>query len=336
MTYNSEVLADSPWGYWELPETSGTTLADSSGNSRTLTISGSPTLAQTGPFGSTKAVLFSTSTPYAGTSATFAQSTATVECWFYLSSTPSTDTTLVGLAASYHSSTFDKNLWVASDGKLYWYVFDTSVRILITTSSVPIGSWVHVVATVGAGGQEIYVNGVRDGYASGVTSSYTGAQNVFLHGSGYNSNRPTGDGGPVTIALPALYPTQLSSSRISAHYNAGVTPVSVTVPAATATAAAVAPTVSLTAGDLTLAVPAATVAAAMVAPQVQMASFFTAYTLDDNNSQALNIAVELSASLEVDAVPTAEPPGYAAATVRARRLSLVLPTPTLDSRGRPT
>lgn len=34
MTYPAEVLADSPWGYWKLDETSGGTFADSSGNGR--------------------------------------------------------------------------------------------------------------------------------------------------------------------------------------------------------------------------------------------------------------------------------------------------------------
>jgi hypothetical protein len=51
--YATAVLADSPWGFWKCDESSGTTLADSSGNSRPMTISGSgQTLAQTGPDGS--------------------------------------------------------------------------------------------------------------------------------------------------------------------------------------------------------------------------------------------------------------------------------------------
>lgn len=46
MSYLSEVLADSPLGYWRLDETSGTTLADSSGNSETGSYINSPTLGQ--------------------------------------------------------------------------------------------------------------------------------------------------------------------------------------------------------------------------------------------------------------------------------------------------
>lgn len=47
-TYESEVLADSPTGYWRLGESSGTTAADSSGNSNDGTYVGSPTLGATG------------------------------------------------------------------------------------------------------------------------------------------------------------------------------------------------------------------------------------------------------------------------------------------------
>src|SRR5690348_7032901 len=40
MSYSAEVLADSPLAYWKLDETSGTSAADSSGNSRTATYGG--------------------------------------------------------------------------------------------------------------------------------------------------------------------------------------------------------------------------------------------------------------------------------------------------------
>lgn len=42
--YSAAVLADSPLAYWKLDEPSGTSAADSSGNSRTATYTGGPTL----------------------------------------------------------------------------------------------------------------------------------------------------------------------------------------------------------------------------------------------------------------------------------------------------
>ena len=40
MSYDTEVLADSPRAYWKLDETSGSSFADSSGNSQTLSLTG--------------------------------------------------------------------------------------------------------------------------------------------------------------------------------------------------------------------------------------------------------------------------------------------------------
>lgn len=66
-----------------------------------------------------------------------------------------------------------------------------------------------------------------------------------------------------------------------------------------------------------------------------MTVHFTAYDADANHSQALNIGVEMSATLRID-LPAELPSLYSDSQIRARRLSLVMPTPTLDSRGRPT
>jgi len=62
MSYDSEVLADSPRLYWKLDETSGTTMADSSGNGRDGTASGSFTLNQPGPPGGRAIEITGTST----------------------------------------------------------------------------------------------------------------------------------------------------------------------------------------------------------------------------------------------------------------------------------
>ena len=48
MTYSAEILADNPYLYWRLGEPSGTTAADASGNGRTGTYQGGPTLGVTG------------------------------------------------------------------------------------------------------------------------------------------------------------------------------------------------------------------------------------------------------------------------------------------------
>jgi hypothetical protein len=66
MTYSSEVLADSPLCFLRLGEASGTTAADSSGNSHAGTYAASPTLGATGLIAgdSDTAVTFNGSSQY--------------------------------------------------------------------------------------------------------------------------------------------------------------------------------------------------------------------------------------------------------------------------------
>ncbi|RYD63047.1 MAG: LamG domain-containing protein [Verrucomicrobiaceae bacterium] len=61
------ILALSPYVYWPLNETSGTVIADASGNARNATLSGSVTLAQTGPDGGANAMTFIAGRVTAGT-----------------------------------------------------------------------------------------------------------------------------------------------------------------------------------------------------------------------------------------------------------------------------
>lgn len=55
-----------------------------------------------------------------------------------------------------------------------------------------------------------------------------------------------------------------------------------------------------------------------------------------SESVTVDQPVTVSVAIIYDAPVTPPPSTYTAAQVRARRLSLIMPTPTLDSRGRPT
>lgn len=55
-----------------------------------------------------------------------------------------------------------------------------------------------------------------------------------------------------------------------------------------------------------------------------------------SQSVTVEVPVALSVAIIYDPPVTAPPSLWTEAQVRARRLSLIMPTPTLDSRGRPT
>lgn len=89
------------------------------------------------------------------------------------------------------------------------------------------------------------------------------------------------------------------------------------------------------AGSPSLVGAQATVTHTANAGTVRLYHRLLAYDLDSNSSQALNIPVQISGVLVTDPVPVV-PSRHVEAKIRARRLSLVMPTPTLDSNGRPT
>ena len=81
-TYTTEVLADSPYLYWKLDETSGTTATDSSGNSRSGTYTNSPTLNQTALINEGKSVDFDGTNDYCKyTLPSNFTGSFTMECW---------------------------------------------------------------------------------------------------------------------------------------------------------------------------------------------------------------------------------------------------------------
>lgn len=109
--------------------------------------------------------------------------------------------------------------------------------------------------------------------------------------------------------------------------------LAVTAPAASATASMTAPAVML---GVRVVAPSAAATASMTAPRVRLTPLFGAYDLDANSSQALNVRVTMDATLVGDPLPSALPSHFTDPQIRARRLSLVMPAPSLDSRGRPT
>lgn len=214
-TYSGAVLADSPWGFWRLTETSGTTLADSSPNSRPLTLNGSAhTLAQAGP--KDKAVAFANAAGYAISSATHATSPATLEGWVYLTANPGGKTTVVGCADTFNGGVWDKDLYVDTAGKAAFYLFNgTSSIDVVAPSGLSLNTWHHLAATVGAAGTFLYVDGVQVA-TDASTASYAGsAQKVLLRASSGSMNNT----GAMRIAEPAFFTSQLSAARIAAHYS---------------------------------------------------------------------------------------------------------------------
>lgn len=219
--YATAVLANSPWGFWQQAETSGTTLADSSGNSRTMTITGTPTLGVSSPFTVAQGIRFPdisvNGDSYTTTAATSTSSSVTMSCWLYVpTGTIADGTPIMAMALGYGNATWDKPLYLNSDGKIYFEAYNGANQIIGSSAAITRDTWHHVVASVGAAGMKLRVDKTTVASNAGVTTSYTGAQILMLHGGGSaHTGRPV-----MGIAAPAFFTSQLSDGQTDAHYDA--------------------------------------------------------------------------------------------------------------------
>ncbi len=212
-TYPQEVLADTPRGYWKFTEPSGTSIADSSGNSLTLTTHNSPTLGVTGPrTGETACFFASGSSQYADradNNLLDLADTFTIECFYKRGSVVGTFQYIISKGANaYGMLMYDTN------------VVQGQIQAVqnVANSSSTIGNdstWHHIAFTKTGTTRKIYVDGA-DVTSLGTNGTGTdNATSLFIGGKSDLTSFLEG-----TLAHVAVYPTALSAARITAHYGA--------------------------------------------------------------------------------------------------------------------
>lgn len=255
MSYVSEVLADSPLGYWRQGDASGTTMTDSSGNGRNGTYVNSPTLAQSGALSSDPsdtAVLYDGSNDRADTTWGSWQNVTdiTVEAWIKTTASGS-DRMICARDGNSGHRIFD--FLVNSTGKLVFTRRELpsgSTSLLSATSTVNVndGNWHHVAATFDQTTIQLYIDGSPENSATagpgngGLRQSATAIFQVACKNNGGPNSFFSG-----TIDEVAYYGTVLSAARLAAHHTASS---SITVAGALATE-----TDEALAGGITITVP---------------------------------------------------------------------------------
>lgn len=217
MSYSSTVLADSPFSYYHLNETSGTNAADSSGNGHDATYNGTVTLNQTGRIvdAGSAAVLLNGSSGYISCPSTgvpTGNANFTQELWVKLTSTGST---MVLISWGTGNTLQEPNLYVDSSGNLQMSTWNTDT----TVQALSTGVWYHLVSTWDGTTHTAYVNGVSKATSTPGTVA-TPASPAFTIGRNAN---PSEYFAAMTVQEPAGYATCLSPARILAHYQAGIT-----------------------------------------------------------------------------------------------------------------
>jgi hypothetical protein len=247
MSYESEVLADAPFIYWRLGDSSGTTAVDDSGNGIDGTYYNSPTLGVAGliAFDSDTAVNFpnSGSTDIKVDSGTWpttdvaCPSGFSLECWVNFPTLGGGFGEIVaiyGPGGATSSTSNDVEITLDYDGVNhylgYWFQCsswdDAQVHNYVAFSGVTTGTIYHIVLTFdGVDTVKFYVNGslvesqtlVSPALPFTIFSDSNGNP-LTVADDGFNQ----GDGiADATIDEVALYNYALDAGRVTVHYGAG-------------------------------------------------------------------------------------------------------------------
>jgi len=221
--YPDEVLADTPLVYPRLGEASGTTMVDSSGNTRDGTYTASPTLGVTSlvPSEANTAITLNGTSQYAEVAFAAWQNSAnlTVETWI--------QTTATGVRAIWDRDQTDRVFqFRLNAGKLEFLRLRNAAGTLsvvtsASTASVNDGLTHHVAATYDGSTIRLYIDGALVTTTAATGGIYQPASGQALR-LGVNWSAGANAFYSGTIDEGAYYGAALSGPRITAHYLSGL------------------------------------------------------------------------------------------------------------------
>ncbi|WP_457254535.1 PKD domain-containing protein [Pedococcus sp. P5_B7] len=222
--YSAAVNAQTPDQFWRLDETSGSSVLDSSSSGQDGTVLAGVTWGAAGSPASAvnrAATLNGSSGAIVGRETSTSPKTYSTELWFKTNTTRggrligfgnSSSTTLSA------SGTADRQICMLNNGRLQFGTSGAVRNLAETTTSFNDNAWHHVVATQGADGMKLYVDGLQVASNTATdAASYVGYWRVGgdrCYG-GQTSNYLAG-----TVDEAAVYATALTAAQVRSHFEA--------------------------------------------------------------------------------------------------------------------
>ncbi len=226
--YPGAVTADAPSLYWRLNELSQTTVADASGHNRTGTYRNGLSYGVAGALtdGSTAVVSPGTSGVAYSNQQQAAPTTYSIEAWIKTASNEGGKILGYEDAQTGWGTNYDRQLYMTNNGRIAYGILSGGAQQTITSAaSYNNDQWHHVVATQGATGMNLYVDGVSLGNNPTVTpDAYSG---YWRLGGGNLTgwpNEPSASALTATVDEVAVYPTELTAVRVAAHHDSNAAP----------------------------------------------------------------------------------------------------------------
>ncbi len=218
-SYASGVITDQPTNYWRLGDSAGATANDSVGRY--------PATVGTGvTFGQPGAIIGDTSTAasfdgtgnglVASSGKVWSDNSFSVETW--IKTTSSSGGKIVGFGSSNtgNSNNYDRHVYMNPAGNLLFGVYPGTAKVVQSSKKYNDGQWHYVVASLGAQGMQLYVDGKRVGYDPTTTTGQNYWGYWRIGGDNSWSGNPYFQG---SIGDTAVYPGVLTQQQIVNHYS---------------------------------------------------------------------------------------------------------------------
>jgi PKD repeat protein len=226
--YPQAVYAAGPSHYWRLGEPSGTTLRDTgatndgtAGSGVALGAGGAVAGDGNGAIDLSPAIGGRVRTPLRA----LGTNTFSIEAWVQASGTDRGRLVGYGDAASATatSTNHDRVLYLDNAGRVTFGVNPAQYRVITSPASYDDGAWHHVVATMGADGMRLYVDGAQVASRSTGTTAgnYYGAWILGADTLSGWPNRPSTDYFGGVLDEVAIYPHVLPAATVRQHFEAG-------------------------------------------------------------------------------------------------------------------
>jgi len=221
--YAAAVIDDGATTFWRLDEASGTAVADWAGFNDGVAASG-VTRGITGAIvgdSDTASGFSGTSAGFvAGQTASSGPSTFTISAWFKTTTSAGGKIVGFGDAATGNSSSYDRHIYMDNSGRIRFGVYPGSAQTVGTSKAYNDGAWHQVVASLGAGGMTLFMDGLKVAALSSVTSAQEYSGYWRVGGDNLNGwpNRPTSDYFGGSIDDVAIFPTALSAQTVRNEY----------------------------------------------------------------------------------------------------------------------
>ena len=230
--YARTILGDSPAAYWRLGESDSSTVNDWAGfmgasggtgvtGGAAGAVIGDPNTASTFNGSSTASVSTNASQP--------APDTFTTEAWVKTTSTSGGKIIGFGDAPSGSSASYDRHVYMDNAGHIWFGVYAGAVQTVNSAGAYNDGQWHQVVASLGANGMRLDVDGKRVAQRTDVTAGQPYSGYWRIGGDNVNgwTNKPTSGYLNGVIDEVAVYPAVLTPLQVAAHYVASgrVSPV---------------------------------------------------------------------------------------------------------------